>query len=98
MVEVARAIAMNPEVLLVDEPAAGMDSTESEYFGSLLRKISREREMSVLIIEHDVAMVLAICDRVYVLNFGKLLAQGTPAQIRANAEVRAAYLGSAVTA
>jgi branched-chain amino acid transport system ATP-binding protein len=97
MVEVARAIVMNPEVLLVDEPAAGMDSTESEYFGALLRRISREREMSVLIIEHDVAMVLGICDRVYVLNFGKLLATGSPADIRANAEVRAAYLGSTVT-
>jgi branched-chain amino acid transport system ATP-binding protein len=96
MVEVARAIVMNPEVLLVDEPAAGMDSTESEYFGNLLRRISREREMSVLIIEHDVTMVLAICDRVYVLNFGKLLAQGLPAHIRANEEVRAAYLGSTV--
>jgi len=96
MVEVARAIVMNPEVLLVDEPAAGMDSTESDYFGSLLRRISRERQMSVLIIEHDVGMVLAISDRVYVLNFGELLAQGTPAQIRANAEVRAAYLGSSV--
>jgi len=96
MVEVARAIVMNPEVLLVDEPAAGMDSTESEYFGNLLRRISRERAMSVLIIEHDVTMVLAICDRVYVLNFGKLLAQGLPAQIRANEEVRAAYLGSTV--
>jgi ABC-type branched-subunit amino acid transport system ATPase component len=74
-----------------------MDSTESEYFGALLRRISREREMSVLIIEHDVAMVLGICDRVYVLNFGKLLATGSPADIRANAEVRAAYLGSTVT-
>jgi ABC-type branched-subunit amino acid transport system ATPase component len=97
MVEVARAIVMDPAVLLVDEPAAGMDSTESEYFGSLLRRISREREMSVLIIEHDVTMVLAICDRVYVLNFGKLLASGLPDEIRANAEVRAAYLGSTVT-
>ncbi|MGQ0465794.1 MAG: ABC transporter ATP-binding protein [Sporichthyaceae bacterium] len=97
MVEVARAIVLEPEVLLVDEPAAGMDSRESEYFGQVLARISRERGMSVLIIEHDVSMVLAICDRVYVLNFGKLLAQGTPADIRANLEVRAAYLGSTVT-
>lgn len=94
MVEVARAIVMDPAVLLVDEPAAGMDSTESEYFGSLLYRISKEREMSVLIIEHDVSMVLAISDRVYVLNFGKLLAQGLPAEIRSHPEVRAAYLGS----
>jgi branched-chain amino acid transport system ATP-binding protein len=73
-----------------------VDSTESAYFGALLARISREREMSVLIIEHDVAMILSICDRIYVLNFGKLLAQGTPADIRANAEVRAAYFGSTV--
>jgi len=97
MVEVARAIVLEPEVLLVDEPAAGMDSRESEYFGHVLARISRERGMSVLIIEHDVSMVLAICDRVYVLNFGKLLAQRPPAEIRANLEVRAAYLGSTAT-
>jgi branched-chain amino acid transport system ATP-binding protein len=96
MVEVARAIVLEPEVLLVDEPGAGMDSTESAYFGALLSRISRERAMSVLIIEHDVAMILSICDRIYVLNFGKLLAEGTPAEIRANAEVRAAYFGSTV--
>jgi ABC-type branched-subunit amino acid transport system ATPase component len=96
MVEVARAIVLEPTVLLVDEPGAGMDSTESAYFGALLGRISRERNMSVLIIEHDVAMILSLCDRIYVLNFGKLLAEGTPAQIRANAEVRAAYFGSTV--
>jgi branched-chain amino acid transport system ATP-binding protein len=98
MVEVARAILLDPEVLLVDEPAAGMDSDESVYFGQLLGRIARERSMSVLIIEHDVAMVLSLCDRIYVLNFGQLLAQGTPAEIRANAEVKAAYLGSTVEA
>jgi branched-chain amino acid transport system ATP-binding protein len=98
MVEVARAIILDPEVLLVDEPAAGMDSDESVYFGQLLGRIARERGMSVLIIEHDVAMVLSLCDRIYVLNFGSLLAEGTPAEIRANAEVRAAYLGSTVEA
>jgi branched-chain amino acid transport system ATP-binding protein len=96
MVEVARAIVLEPTVLLVDEPGAGMDSTESAYFGALLGRISRERDMSVLIIEHDVAMILSLCDRIYVLNFGKLLAEGSPDQIRANAEVRAAYFGSTV--
>jgi branched-chain amino acid transport system ATP-binding protein len=94
MVEVARALAVEPQILLVDEPAAGMDSIESEYFGRTLRRISRERAMSVLIIEHDVAMVLTICDRVYVLNFGQLLTSGTPAEIRADDRVRAAYFGS----
>ena len=98
MVEVARALVLEPKVLLVDEPGAGMDSTESAWFGQLLGQISRERGLSVLIIEHDVAMVLSLCDRVYVLNFGILLAQGTPEQIRADAAVRSAYFGSTVEA
>jgi ABC-type branched-subunit amino acid transport system ATPase component len=97
MVEVARALVLDPKVLLVDEPGAGMDSTESAWFGQLLGRISRERGLSVLIIEHDVAMVLSLCDRVYVLNFGILLAQGTPEQIRADPGVRAAYFGSTVS-
>ena len=78
MVEVARAIVMNPRCCSSTSPAAGMDSTESEYFGTLLRRISREREMSVLIIEHDVAMVLAICDRVYVLELRQVAGPGRP--------------------
>lgn len=98
MVEVARALVLEPQVLLVDEPGAGMDSTESAWFGQLLGRISRDRGLSVLIIEHDVAMVLSLCDRVYVLNFGVLLAQGTPDEVRANAAVRAAYFGSTVSA
>jgi branched-chain amino acid transport system ATP-binding protein len=96
MVEVARGLVLEPSVLLVDEPGAGMDSTESAYFGSLLGQISRERDLSVLIIEHDVAMVLSLCDRVYVLNFGQLLTSGTPDQVRADERVRAAYFGSTV--
>ncbi len=96
MVEVARAIMLEPAVLLVDEPGAGMDSTESEYFGTMLGRISRERGMSVLIIEHDVGMILGLCDRIYVLNFGKLLSTGTPDDIRADEAVRAAYFGSTV--
>jgi branched-chain amino acid transport system ATP-binding protein len=96
MVEVARAIMLEPAVLLVDEPGAGMDSAESAYFGALLGRISRERGMSVLIIEHDVAMVFALCDRLYVLNFGRLLSQGSAQEIRSDPAVRAAYFGSAV--
>jgi ABC-type branched-subunit amino acid transport system ATPase component len=96
MVEVARALVLEPSVLLVDEPGAGMDSSESAYFGTLLGQISRERGLSVLIIEHDVSLVLSLCDTVYVLNFGHLLAKGTPAEIRQNADVRSAYFGSTV--
>ena len=95
MVEVARALAAEPSVLLLDEPGAGMDPTESDYFGDLLLQI-HDGNHSVVLIEHDVPMVLRVCDRIYVLQFGKLIAQGTPDEIRANAAVREAYFGSAV--
>ena len=94
MVEVARALTSEPSLLLLDEPGAGMDSNESEYFGELLGRISREQSLSVLIIEHDVRLVLSLCDRVYVLDFGSLLMVGTPAEVRRDERVRAAYLGS----
>jgi len=95
MVEVARALAAEPSVLLLDEPGAGMDPTESDYFGDLLLQI-HDGNHSVVLIEHDVPMVLRVCDRIYVLQFGKLIAQGSPDEIRANAAVREAYFGSAV--
>ena len=95
MVEVARALAAQPSVVLLDEPGAGMDPAESDYFGDLLLQI-HDGEHSVLLIEHDVPMVLRVCDRIYVLNFGKLIAQGTPDEIRANDAVREAYFGSAL--
>jgi len=93
MVEVARAIATEPAVLLLDEPSAGMDTAESSYFGQLLRQVHGERGLTTLVIEHDVALVTAICDRIYVLDFGQLIAEGTPAQIRRDPLVQAAYLG-----
>ncbi|MDQ1500996.1 MAG: branched-chain amino acid transport system ATP-binding protein [Actinomycetota bacterium] len=95
MVEVARALSAEPSVLLLDEPAAGMDPTESDYFGDLLLQI-HDGHHSVVLIEHDVPMVLRVCDRIYVLQFGQLIAQGSPDEIRANAAVREAYFGSAV--
>lgn len=98
MIEVCRAMALDPEILLLDEPAAGMDPTESRYFGELLRRIHDVRGYSVLLIEHDVGMVLRVCDRVYVLEFGRLIAEGTPAEIRDDPAVRAAYFGSEVAA
>ncbi len=94
MVEVARALATEPTILLLDEPGAGMDSAESAYFGALLAHISRERGLSVLLIEHDVALVLSLCDRVHVLDFGRILMSGTPDEVRADPRVRAAYLGT----
>lgn len=94
MVEVCRAMALDPKILLLDEPAAGMDPAESRYFGQLLTKIHADHGYSILLIEHDVGMVLSVCHRVYVLEFGRLIAHGTPDQIRDDPAVRAAYFGS----
>lgn len=98
MVEVARAFATEPRLLLLDEPAAGMDSTESSYFGQVLRGAHARRDLSMLLIEHDVPLVLGLCDRVYVLDFGRLIAAGTPDKIRNDPAVRRAYLGTEVDA
>jgi len=95
MVEVARALATEPAVLLLDEPAAGMDTTESAYFGELLRRV-HDPSWSILLVEHDVPLVLSVCHRIYVLEFGRLIATGTPAEIRADEQVRAAYFGASV--
>jgi branched-chain amino acid transport system ATP-binding protein len=95
MVEVARALVSEPVVLLLDEPSAGMDAAESSCFGEILLEI-HDRSRAVLVIEHDVALVLAVCHRVYVLDFGRLIATGTPEEIRADERVRAAYFGSSV--
>jgi branched-chain amino acid transport system ATP-binding protein len=94
MVEVARALALEPSVLLLDEPGAGMDPAESAHFAHVLREIHAERGLSVLLIEHDVPLVVSVCSRVYVLEFGRLIAQGTPSEIVADERVRASYLGT----
>ncbi|HVV35971.1 MAG TPA: ABC transporter ATP-binding protein [Acidimicrobiales bacterium] len=96
MVEVARALALEPTVLLLDEPGAGMDPGESTHFAELLREIHRQRDLSILLIEHDVPMVLSVCQRVYVLEFGRVIANGTPDAIVADPRVRASYLGTEV--
>jgi ABC-type branched-subunit amino acid transport system ATPase component len=95
MVEVARALATEPTILLLDEPGAGMDSNESAYFGQLIRRIHDTRQLSMLIIEHDVALVAAVSDRVYVLDFGRVIMDGTADEVRRDQRVRDAYLGSA---
>ena len=93
LVAIARAVASSPSVLLLDEPAAGLDETESAELGRLVRRLADEWGMGVLLIEHDVALVLETADRVVVLDFGHKIAEGTPAQIRTDAAVRRAYLG-----
>ena len=91
-VEIARAIATEPELLLFDEPAAGMNEQET---GELMEFILKVRDMgyTILLIEHDMRLVMNICDRIHVLDHGALIAQGVPAEIRSNPDVIAAYLG-----
>lgn len=91
--EIARALASNPKLLLLDEPAAGMNETETENLFDLIKKV-QQRGVTVLLIEHDMPFVMKLCDRITVLNFGKKLAEGTPAEIQNNQDVIEAYLGS----
>ena len=90
--EIARALALEPKLLLLDEPAAGMNEAETE---DLLERIQEIRDMgkTVLLIEHDMNVVMGICDYVSVLNFGEMIAQGTPEEIQENEAVIEAYLG-----
>ena len=93
MVEVARALATNPQVLLLDEPSSGLNEEESVNFANLLIQLAKEG-LALLLVEHDMEMVMRICAFLYVLDFGKLLAAGTPEVVQANPAVQAAYLGS----
>jgi len=93
LVAIARAVAMEPSVILLDEPAAGLDESESRELGGLISRLASDWGMSVLLIEHDVSLVMATCHRIYALNFGVGIGEGTPDAIRQNPAVIEAYLG-----
>lgn len=92
LVEIARAMALEPKVVLMDEPAAGLNTRETADLSALIRRI-REWGATVVLVEHDMELVMDICDAIVVLNLGKKLAEGTPREIQENREVVAAYLG-----
>jgi branched-chain amino acid transport system ATP-binding protein len=96
MIELARALAAQPRLLLLDEPAAGLNSRESHQLGDFLRQLRDKEGMAVLLVEHDMPLVMKICDRIVVLDHGEVICQGSPAEVRQNTQVIASYLGDEV--
>jgi branched-chain amino acid transport system ATP-binding protein len=94
--EIARALALDPRVLLLDEPAAGMNPNEKQELSAFIRQIQQQFQLTVLLIEHHVPLVMGLCDRIAVLDFGQLIALGDPATVKNDPAVIAAYLGSDV--
>ena len=92
-VELARALAAEPEMILLDEPVAGCNDEATAELEEIVCHVNRNLGITILVVEHDMAMVMKVCDYIYVINFGANLADGTPAEVRENADVIAAYLG-----
>lgn len=94
--EIARALAAQPKLLLLDEPAAGMNPQETQRLMEMIRWIKNEFKLTILLIEHDMSLVMGVCERIYVLDYGTIIAQGTPQEIKNNPRVIEAYLGEEV--
>jgi len=92
-VELGRTLMANPKLIILDEPAAGLDDTETKELANLIRQIRSEYDCTVLLVEHDMRLVMDICDRICAISFGKKLAEGTPKEIQGNIDVQEAYLG-----
>ena len=92
--EICRALASNPKLLLLDEPAAGMNELETHELMEMISFIRKKFNLTVLLIEHDMKLVMGICERLIVLNYGKIIATGLPDEIRQNQDVITAYLGN----
>ena len=94
LVELARALAVQPRVLLLDEASSGLTEDETVAVGSLLHDLVADQKLAVLLVEHDMSFVMSVCSYIHVLDFGEIIAVGTPQEVQANEQVRAAYLGA----
>jgi branched-chain amino acid transport system ATP-binding protein len=96
--EIARAIALNPKILLLDEPNAGMNPAETADLLELIRRLRNDLKITIIMVAHDIPLVMNLCDQIQVLNYGKLIAEGDPVSVRNNPEVISAYLGETIDA